>query len=173
MRKEEWKEVVGFEGLYEVSSFGDVRSLDRVVKHRQSGYITLKGRVKKKNLDKSGYFRVTLSKNGNGGNRLVHQLVAEAFLGHKRVGMNKVINHIDSNKINNSIFNLEITSHRDNCIHRSLNQNNSSRYVGVSFAKNQNKWVAKIRVDGISNHLGYFDNEIDASQAYINKLETL
>lgn len=87
----EWRDVVGFEGLYLVSNFGDVFS-----KHK-------KGLLKFK--DNKGYYNVTLSKNGKRYYKIVHRLVAEAFMPNP-YGF-KEINHKDENKINNHVDNLE------------------------------------------------------------------
>jgi DNA-binding transcriptional regulator YiaG len=92
--KELWKDVVGYEGIYIVSSLGNIKNIKT---GRDISLCT--------NL---GYARISLSKNGNIINRTVHSLVMESFVGvrHK----NFVINHIDGNKSNNTIYNLEYCS---------------------------------------------------------------
>lgn len=115
INKEVWKPVKDYEGLYEVSSLGRVRGVDRIVKHSFSGTISIKGKIKNQLFDKKGYLRVSVCKNGRQKTRLTHQLVAEAFMNHDRCGMKLVINHIDHDKSNNTYINLEITTHKDNC----------------------------------------------------------
>lgn len=88
-----WKDIEGYEGMYQVSSLGRVRSLN-FKKQNRTQVLNL-GRTKK------GYIRVTL----RGKSHLVHRLVAKAFLPQKE-GCN-IVNHIDENKRNNSVDNLE------------------------------------------------------------------
>ena len=102
--EEIWKDVVGFEGKYEVSNFGNVRSLN------------WRGSKKTKNLSlrkiNTGYLRVLLSENGKTHAFTVHRLVALAFL-ENPLKLDEV-NHKDENKENNCVDNLEWCSHRYN-----------------------------------------------------------
>lgn len=104
-----WKDIKNYEGLYQVSNLGNVRSLDRIRKqfnHNGIATVKYKGRILKKQLQKrTGYHTVTLYNNRKAKIKSVHRLVAEAFLENK----NKypVINHIDGNKQNNNVNNLE------------------------------------------------------------------
>ena len=97
-RIEIWKPVVGYEGLYEVSSFGRVRSLDRIC---PKGRIR-KGKSKKLTIDKKGYLTVGLSKNSHRKLFKVHRLVAGAFM--PNTNNLPMINHKDENKQNNMIW---------------------------------------------------------------------
>lgn len=97
---EEWKDIVGFDGKYMVSNFGRVKSK-----------IIMKPRV-----TKNGYLQIQLYLNGKHHPRYIHRLVAENFIGDIS---DREINHKDGNKKNNNINNLELVSHKENCIHRS------------------------------------------------------
>lgn len=114
---EVWKPVRDFEGLYEVSNFGNVRSLPR--------YST-KGKILKQYVNKSnGYCYVHLSKRNEGFTRRVHVLVMNAFCPvQKKDGYDKnhTINHIDGNKENNTLVNLEWTSQSENQKHAFKNE---------------------------------------------------
>lgn len=77
----EWRPISGYEGYYEVSNKGIVRSLDRDVEHAVSGVVRRRGRVIKLKPHKDGYRMVTLHKEGRRKNRMVHQIVLEAFVG--------------------------------------------------------------------------------------------
>lgn len=77
---EEWRPVVGYEGLYEVSSFGRVRSLDKYKKQWRGGKIFVQGRIMQPKTKKNGYLGLILSKNGKQKNVLIHRLVAKAFI---------------------------------------------------------------------------------------------
>lgn len=81
---ERWKPIKGFEGLYEISDFGNVKSLDRKVFYKNRIIITHKGVMLKKYKHKKGYVCVRLSKNGKQKNVLIHRLVAEAFIPNPR-----------------------------------------------------------------------------------------
>ena len=101
---EQWKPVVGYEGLYEVSSLGNVKSLAReVVGYRGSTYMT-KERILKPGLQR--YPLVTLSKDSTQKSHRVHTLVAEAFLGPKPAGRDYTVDHINRDKKDNRVENL-------------------------------------------------------------------
>jgi len=101
MSLEAWKDIKGYESLYQVSSFGRVRSLDRVTPNGRVYY----GKILKRTLDRYGYFKVTLSINGCHFTKYVHRLVASAFLPNPNDYPQ--VNHIDENKENNNYKNLE------------------------------------------------------------------
>lgn len=105
MTEEEWRPIKGYEGLYEVSSFGRVRSLDRYVKTGYGSYRLHKGKVLSPGKDKDGYLSVHLFCNGKVHKRLVHRLVAQAFIPNP--DNLPMINHKDEDKTNNSVDNLE------------------------------------------------------------------
>lgn len=158
-----WKEVKGFEGLYEVSNLGNVKSF---IKWHGTNERILKGGV-----DAYGYNNVILTKNKIRKTRTVHQLVAEAFLNHKPCDYEMVVNHKDLNPRNNCVDNLEIVTQRENANQKHLKS--SSKYVGVCLRKDTNKWRATIWVNGENKVLGCFDNEIEASNAYKNALNNI
>lgn len=107
----EWKNVRGYNGMYKVSSSGLVKSLDR--------YVISRGKPKKINerillqsLSQNGYPIVSLCKNGTSKMFRIHQLVIRSFKGCSNKGM--VVHHIDNNKLNNDINNLEYVSMQKN-----------------------------------------------------------
>lgn len=112
--QEIWKPVGGYEGLYEVSSFGRVRSLDRMGNHWCKGQRLFVGRLLNPDCQENHYERVSLHRSGKLDRQCVHRLVARAFLG----GLPKQqVNHIDGNKRNNRVDNLEWCTHRENIQH--------------------------------------------------------
>ena len=110
MNKEIWKDIVGYEGLYQVSNQGNVRSLTREhiqFNHNVNCKVKYKGKMLKPNTQKgTGYLTYTLyNKNKKGKVILVHRLVAINFLDNK--DNCRVVNHIDGDKTNNCVENLE------------------------------------------------------------------
>ena len=106
---------MGFEGLYEVSDRGRVRSVDRILQ-RGEHPISLKGRPLLGTISKRGYSVVSLRRPGQiQAKRYVHQLVALAFL--KRKDGDTEVNHLDGNKQNNGVTNLEWCTHEENMAH--------------------------------------------------------
>lgn len=116
--KEVWKPIKHFEGIYEVSSYGRVKSLSRMITYgqykKQSKEILLKPQK-----DKNGYVTYSLSKNGFTRSYLAHRLVADAFITQPNEGTE--INHIDCNKENNHIENLEWVTRAENIRHAFAN----------------------------------------------------
>ena len=101
--KEEWKDIAGYEGLYQISNFGHVKSLHS------------NGRVLKLHEDKGGYLTVCLFWKCKYKCCKVHRLVASAFIANPE---NKpTVNHIDGNKKNNRVDNLEWATHKENIVH--------------------------------------------------------
>ncbi|ACI12645.1 HNH endonuclease [Mycobacterium phage Ramsey] len=99
---EEWRPVVGFEGLYEVSNLGRVRSLDHFARGRSGSKRLIRGRVLRPAPRTSGHLTVALGRNG--GSKDVHTLVATAFIGPRPEGMECC--HQDGDPTNNRVENL-------------------------------------------------------------------
>ena len=164
---EVWKDIPEYEGLYQVSNLGSVRSLDRIdIIGRK-----LKGKVLKAAICSPKYLGVSLSKDNKAKTITVHKLVAYAFLNHKSCGYKLVVNHIDTNPKNNNVTNLEIVTARENSNQKHIKS--SSKYVGVSWQKNNKKWQSHIRIDGKLKYLGLFADEKKASQVYQNELNKI
>ena len=111
-----WKDIPDYEGSYQVSNMGRVRSLDRVVTFKDGSTRKYKGKVLKPHLNDRGYVRLTLC-NDNGCNiKRVHRLVLGTFKPH--VNMKDLeVNHMDGDKLNNHLTNLEWVTARDNMLH--------------------------------------------------------
>jgi hypothetical protein len=112
---ERWRAVVGFEGAYEVSDHGRVRSLDRVINMRDGRQRRHEGIVLRASPNHHGYPTVSLRWNGKASEVNVHVLVAAAFLGDNSGAAE--VNHIDGVKTNNRVVNLEWVPHADNLRH--------------------------------------------------------
>ncbi len=108
---EEFKQIVGYEGLYEVSNIGNVKSCSRLVKCGK-GFKVIKEHLVAQKDDNRGYLTVNLWKNNKLAHHKVHRLVASAFIPNPN--NYRDVNHKDENKYNNSVENLEWLSHKDN-----------------------------------------------------------
>jgi hypothetical protein len=111
MLPEQWKPVVGFEGLYEVSDHGRVRSLDRIVS-RPTGTYFRAGRLMRISRQKTGYLGLRLCKNGKSVLILVHHLVLSAFVGPRPTRADGC--HNDGCKENNRLSNLRWDTRKGN-----------------------------------------------------------
>lgn len=111
---EEWKPVVGFEGLYEVSNLGRVRSIDREITLSNGRTRKLKGKIRKQLIMKDGRPVLVLNKNGKQYNEYPHTLLALAFLGERPEDYQ--ICHIDGDCTNNKLSNLRYDTGSENMI---------------------------------------------------------
>ena len=172
-----WKPVKGYETYYQVSNLGNIRS----IKSPQGNY---RERPKKSFIGNSGYPTVDLWKNNKGTKHSVHRLVCIAFLDNPD---NKpTVNHIDGNKENNEISNLEWNTYSENHIHAfdtglksredckqrmlgTKSKNSKSNYHNVSYDNSRSKWIGSIKIDRKTVGNKRFDNEVDAAK-YVNHL---
>jgi len=162
--EEVWKDVVGYEGLYEVSNHGRVKSVAKIVQ-RSSSHMTCNVHILKQNFNSCGYLRCRLSKDGVIKNLSVHRIVAFAFLEYPSSTFEKyIVDHISGIKINNRSDNLRFVTQRENATvcFRKNSEKQSSKYAGVSLKKRTNKWIAFIRVNKDLKYIGSFEKESDA-----------
>lgn len=137
--EEIWKPIKGYEGLYEISNFGNIKSLERKAKNRGKGKRFIRERILKPSIDRpNGYYQIKLSKNGKMKTFKIHKLVIEHFF--KKISKGLVVNHIDGNKLNNNINNLEICTQKDNIRH-AINNN----LIDINFLKERMKKIGKNR----------------------------
>lgn len=148
---EVWKKIKDYE-CYQVSNLGNVKRNEKLLA---------------KTIFKNGYIYVGLCLNGKAKKFTVHSLVAAAFLKHKTDGTNKiVIDHINANKIDNRLENLQLISNRENCSKEK--KGITSSFVGVR--KNKGKFESQIRIGNQRKYLGRFYTEIEAYEAYKKEL---
>lgn len=112
---EEWRDCVGYEGLYQVSSLGRVRSLDRYVRAKNGSQSLKRGRILTQKIDRYGYPCVVLCNAPARSDITVHRLVAIAFVHGNFEGAQ--VNHIDGVKTNNIPSNLEFCTSGENVRH--------------------------------------------------------
>jgi hypothetical protein len=162
---EMWKDIPDYEGIYQVSSFGNIKVLDR--NYVVNGVnMVRKSKILKISTNKNGYKTITLCKNSIQKTYNVHRLVAIAFLGDSDMQ----VDHINGDKLNNNVSNLRYVSARFNSSFGAKKgiENKSSKFRGVYLLKSTNKWRSIIWHNGKRVSIGCFDNEKDASIAYNN-----
>lgn len=125
--QEIWKDIPNYEGLYQVSNLGNVKSLERTVNHL-NGVRTVHEKILKPVIDNTGYYVVSLWKNNKHLRIHIHRLVAKTIISN--IQNKPFINHIDGNKLNNNVNNLEWCTCKENNIHAyKIGLNNSYRKV--------------------------------------------
>jgi len=170
-KEEIWKDIPNYEGLYQVSNFGNVKSLERYVKGKIENRLQKENILSKRLVGNLGnqYYAVTLCNNKDRKQIKVSVLVAMAFLNHTPNGyVGFTVDHIDNNPLNNNVNNLQVITKRENS---SKDRKGVSKYTGVTFNKKSNKWRSQIWIDGKNKTLGSFDDELEAHRAYQKELQ--
>jgi hypothetical protein len=159
---EEWRDIIGFEGLYQVSNFGGVKSLDRQIEssRAKSGFYKRKGITLKSNVDKDGYLSYTLCKKGKCLKVKSHRLVLLCFVGSSDLP----VNHINGIKDDNRLCNLEYCTTRQNETHKHTVLKDKKRF-GVRKLSG-GTYHARISFKGVTNYIGTFEKEDDAYAKY-------
>lgn len=160
--EEIFKDIPGYEGLYQAGNLGNVKSFR--LKHP---------RLLSQKTRKDGYVQLRLYKDNVGKSFKVHQLIAITFLNKVNCSYKLVVDHIDNDKNNNSVGNLQLISQRENASKDRFRINYSSKFVGVTWNKKDNKWQSKIVINSKNKYLGQFVNEYDAHLAYQKALKEL
>jgi hypothetical protein len=121
-----------------------------------------------KPIKNNGYYKVSLGKYDK---HKIHKLVAQSFFDLNNYEIGLVVDHINNDKLDNRVENLQLITQRENV--SKDKKNKTSNYTGVSWFKLRNKWRSAIRINGKTFYLGLFTDEYDAHLAYQNKLATL
>ena len=159
MEKEIFKDIPGYEGLYKISKSGVVISKRKSWSEKNHFIVT------------GGYQAHDLWKNNKRKHYTTHQLVAMAYLNHIPSKYTIVVDHIDNDKSNNHVSNLQLVTPRVN--NSKDKKNKTSKYTGVYYDKSHKKFRSDIRVKGKGIYLGRFDTPEEAHQAYMNKLKEI
>ncbi len=173
--KEIWRDVPNYDGYYQASSTGRVKSLDRTLIDKNGRKRFLKGKLIKSYIKKDGYKNICLSKNGVQKILTIPQVIAITFLGHIPNGNKLVVDHRNGIKTDDRLENLRIVTNRANsstCF-RSNKKSFTSKYIGVSFKAKDNNWTSQIVYNGDNIRLGSFSSEIKASNAYQKALSKI
>lgn len=166
--RETWIPIPGFEGKYEVSDLGRIKSLNYRGNTKTHKILkpSVTGRYLKVDLVNSNFNTIT---------RRIHVLVMRAFRGPSN-GL--VIDHIDGDGFNNALLNLRYTTSRNNisCENVKRKKPKASKFTGVSYNQNSNgkkKWRSIIKINKVTFNLGTFATEEEARDAYQKKLKTI
>jgi hypothetical protein len=168
--KEIWKDIKGYEGIYQISSFGRVKSLNRI---DEAGYNRKEKLLTPATNGRDKYLYVGLSFNKVRKTLKIHRLVAQAFI--PNLENKPEVNHIDSNKQNNNFVNLEWTTSRENVTHlnKTICEKYTSKYTGVHWRGNRKRWVATIFIDGKLKYLGSSKDEKYVANLYQIELQKI
>ena len=163
-----WRPIPGYEGFYDASNLGRIRSRTIMVRRSMGGLQKSVGIIRKLHVGKSGYATVGLSKYGKRKTWFVHILVAKAFMGESDL----VVDHINRNKSDNRLSNLRYITQRENVIH---SQSNVTGKTGVYLndERYKKRYRARIRVGGKLEELGTYLTKEEASRAYNNRLKQI
>ncbi len=177
-----WVPILGLENNYLISNFGRVKSISRTINvKRKKGEnvrpikerILNQFQVGKKNND---YFAVKLCVNGRCKTFKVHILMAISFFYDQYLELvissneKYLIDHKNENRFDNTLSNLQIITHRENRTKAILHKN-PNRLIGVK--RNRDKYQSQIFANGQQNHLGTFDTELEAYEAYQKALSEI
>lgn len=164
MAEEQWKPVVEYEGYYEVSDRGGVRSCERNVFHSSGNLMTLSSKPKKPTVNEKGYYVVQLHKQCIGKTFLVHRLMAMAFIPNP--DNLPEIDHIDRTPLNNNLANLRWATRTTNLENRVIvgQKPGISGKKYISIADNGKYRILKT-IDGKICHFGYYNTIEEAIEA--------
>lgn len=138
--------------LYKVSNYGNI-------------YCKTKNEVIKQTRHPKGYMQTNIKLNGQWKTHRVHRVVLETFKGLP-IGDCNHGNHINGNRQDNRIENLEWVSNRENASHSTARQlTRTSNYPGVSYSNNHSRYIAQVYHNKKNKYLGLFNNELDAYEA--------
>jgi len=151
-----WIDIPKYKGLYKINSLGEIKSCDKIT----NGIKSI-GRPIILSKNKVGYMFVKLSKNNKKQMFQIQKLMALTFVGYIPDG--KVVDHIDSNKTNNDINNLQFLTIRENSIKEKLAENG---HIDICYRKDNNKWRVRLQISTGRLSVGNFEKINDALEAY-------
>lgn len=163
MDKEVWKDIPNYEGIYQISNYGRVKSLERTIKHKTAygGLYHIKGKILKPKIEKDGYFRIGLKKDRVKKFYRLNRLVAQTFIANPN--NYPIVNHKDENKQNNSMDNLEWCTQKYNINYgNGINKGKLKRSVKVNQYDLNNKYIKTW--DSINEAVRYYNGNTNICQ---------
>ena len=156
IENEIWKDIPGYEGYYQVSNYGNFRSLNRIIKYKNNGLRIYPGKTLLVEPTKDNYRRIVLMKEGVKIRYMCHRLVALAFIPNPENKPN--INHIDGNKSNNVVSNLEWCTPSENSLHAFRIGLNKKHYINST----------NIRLKCLENNTNYISIKQASKELHID-----
>lgn len=159
--KEIWKDIEGYEGHYQVSNKGVVKSLDREIPHSKGGVASIKGRILKPHANKCGGLRVKLWCEGRVKSHQIHRLVAAAYIANPE---NKPeVNHKDGDRSNNKVVNLEWVTASENIQHSYDELGRRPPWLGKKGCMHHRS-KAVIQLDKNGNKISEYGSQLEAER---------
>jgi len=155
---EQWKNIQNYEDYYQASTFGRFKSLERYKKNKSKFQLVEQKILKQR---KGKYLFLELNKDSVAKSFTVHCLMAMVFLNHKPNGHKLVVDHINNNRFDNRILNLQVITQRENC---SKDKKSKSGFTGVS--KIKDKYSVVINSNKKRFYLGLFNSLKEANTIY-------
>lgn len=169
--KEIFKDIPGYEGSYQVSNKGRVKSLSRKI-WRGKFWFKSKDKILNGCINDAGYIAVGLSLNKVSKKIYIHQLVAITFLNYKPDGTRELcVDHRNNISIENKLENLQIITSRENS--SKDKKGYTSKYIGVHWCTSIKKYKSQIVFNKKDIHIGCFDDELEASRYYQNAVKAI
>lgn len=140
-----WKPIKKFEGYYEISNLGNIRSIERTIITKNNVQRIVKSKQLKLSVNEHGYLITTIRINNVPYNLKIHRIVAQTFIPNP--DNKKTVNHIDCNKLNNAVSNLEWSTHSENIQHAYDNNLNysDSQYKAVLQYSKQGEFIQEYK----------------------------
>ena len=162
--QEEWKDITGFEGRYQISDFGRI----------QRTYKNGKKIIMKQETTNTGYLRIRLQFNHFNKKFLVHRLVAQEFLDYDDDDEKKIcVDHKDGDKTNNHVSNLRYCTHSQNNQNKKIIKTNTSGHKNVYWRKERKHWAVRLHVNGKLHYIGSSKDYDTACQMCDSSLKSL
>ncbi len=162
--QEIWKDIPGYEGLYQVSSFGRVKSLSREAAVQSKSHRSVPSKILSLNMNRGGYPSVCLCRENKKTTYLLHRLVAQAFIANPKG--KRTVNHINGNKSDNRVSNLEWNTYSENIAHafKVLGRQPTRPWLGKGGkGYHANKKIHQLSIDG--KFIREFDSITEAAES--------
>ena len=172
-KRKKWVDVPYYEGSYQITKNGYIRSLSRVCTKKDGTLMKVVGRKRTPHINTHGYLALSLYHNGVRKHEAIHRLLVMTFIYGGEIPTGVIVDHIDQIKTNNKLSNLRTTDLRVNRMNSDTLANNTSKCAGVFKQSGRKIWSVRISINNKSIFLGSKEKEVDASRLYVLAVENL